>query len=259
MDIKKFYADKDEKPLDNILQDGGMCAIFRSIACIGDSLSSGEHERVDGEGNKEYHDYYEYSWGQYMARMMGSKVYNFSRGGMTAKWYCETYANLKGFWDPDLACQCYIIAMGCNDTTADGTNLGEISDIDTDNYENNKKTFVGYYGKIIQKYKEIQPDAKFFLMTMPRYDDDPKEEARDLHQKLLYEMAELFDNTYVIDFRKYAPKYDEEFKKYFYLEGHMNAAGYLLTAKMVASYIDYIIRNNPDDFREVGFIGKNLK
>jgi hypothetical protein len=32
-----------------------------------------------------------------------------------------------------------------------------------------------------------------------------------------------------------------------------------MTAKMVDSYIDYIIRHNPDDFRRVPFIGKGLK
>ena len=62
-------------------------------------------------------------------------------------------------------------------------------------------------------------------------------------------------SPYVLDFRRYAPEYDEEFKRRFYLGGHMNPAGYLLTAKMVASYIDYIIRRNPEDFSQTGFIG----
>lgn len=35
----------------------------------------------------------------------------------------------------------------------------------------------------------------------------------------------------------------------------MNAAGYRLTALMVESYIDYIIRNNPEDFKQIGFVG----
>ena len=30
---------------------------------------------------------------------------------------------------------------------------------------------------------------------------------------------------------------------------------YRLTALMVESYIDYIIRNNPEDFKQVSFIG----
>jgi len=60
---------------------------------------------------------------------------------------------------------------------------------------------------------------------------------------------------YVIDLFQYAPVYDDEFRKIFYMGSHMNACGYLLTAKMVASYIDYIIRNNTEDFCQIGFVG----
>ena len=42
------------------------------------------------------------------------------------------------------------------------------------------------------------------------------------------------------------------------MRGHMTPAGYLLTAKMTAAYIDYIIRHNMQDFKEVGFIGTDL-
>lgn len=63
----------EEKPLDHIVTDGGMCGIFRKICCIGDSLSSGEFESLDENGNKGYHDMFEYSWGQYIARDIGPK------------------------------------------------------------------------------------------------------------------------------------------------------------------------------------------
>jgi hypothetical protein len=49
--------------------------------------------------------------------------------------------------------------------------------------------------------------------------------------------------------------YDEEFKKKFFLFGHMTPTGYLLTAKMICSYIDYIIRHNMEDFKTVGLMG----
>ena len=52
MDIIKYYGNPDEKPLDNIVDDGGFAAIFRTIGCIGDSLSSGEFETYDEEGIK---------------------------------------------------------------------------------------------------------------------------------------------------------------------------------------------------------------
>ena len=38
----------------------------------------------------------------------------------------------------------------------------------------------------------------------------------------------------------------------------MSATGYLLTARMFASYIDYIIRHNPEDFTQIGFVGTNF-
>ena len=139
MKLSDIFDISDEKPLDRILNDGGLCGIFRTIGCIGDSLSSGEFESMNEAGEKGYHDYYEYSWGQYMTRTACLKVYNFSRGGMTAKEYCESFAEENDFWNPEKKCQAYIIALGANDVNLDGGYLGEISDIDPKNYKNNKR------------------------------------------------------------------------------------------------------------------------
>ncbi len=256
MDLEKLLYNENEKPLDRIVYDGGYTRIFRTIGCIGDSLSSGEHESRDSEGKPGYHDFYDYSWGQYMARNAGIKVYNFSKGGMSAKWFMESFADACGVWTDEKKCQAYILALGVNDMYTKQVQLGEISDIDMENPENNKLTFVGYYAQIIQKLKTIQPDAKFFLVTLPNGIDNLD---GDTHAKLLEEMAELFTNTYVINLRKYSPKYDDDFKKKFFVGGHMNAAGYVLTAQMITSYIDYIIRHNFEDFSQVGFIGTPYK
>lgn len=97
MDWYKEFGDNNEKPLDKLVDGISNTAIFRSIAFIGDSLSSGEFETVDSDGNTHYHDMYEYSWGQYIARKNGLKAYNFSRGGMTAKEYLEDLQKEKGF------------------------------------------------------------------------------------------------------------------------------------------------------------------
>ena len=90
MDLARYYASENEKPLEQIPEEGGFAGIFRRIACIGDSLSSGEFEAVDSAGQRGYYDFFEFSWGQYLGRLVGSTVYNFSRGGMTAKHYCES-------------------------------------------------------------------------------------------------------------------------------------------------------------------------
>lgn len=247
----------EEKPLDRIVDDGGYTAIFRTIACVGDSLASGEFEALDENGVRSYHDYYEYSWGQFMARMTGASVYNFSRGGMTAKQYLDTFASAINAWAPEKAAQAYVIALGVNDINR-GFEIGSVDDIDFEDCNNNQPTFAGYYGQIVQRYKEIQPQAKFFFVTMPRSENDSEEKAahKKAHAQLLRDMTKVFSNSYVIDLNTYAPVYDAAFREKFYLYGHLNPMGYQLTAKMIASYIDYYIRKDPKAFRQVGFIGK---
>ena len=256
MNINDLLKDENEKPLGSLKFDGGFCGIFRKIGCVGDSLSSGEMESLNEKNEKGYHDYFEYSWGQYIARNCGLTVYNFSRGGMTAEEYCESFAEANDFWSPVKACQAYIIALGVNDITKHGSDLGSISDIDLSDFKNNKKTFTGYYAEIIQRLKKIQPKARFFLVTVPLGDTDEKRiEAGNRHQEILYELADLFEYTYVLDLRKYAPVWDAEFKKQFFLGGHLNAAGYILGARIIETYIDYIIRHNMEDFAQTAFIG----
>ncbi|MEE1197937.1 MAG: hypothetical protein U0K54_02185 [Acutalibacteraceae bacterium] len=106
MNLNDFYTcDESEKPLDKVAVNGGFCGILRKIAIVGDSMSSGEFQSYDEEGKVGFHDYYEYSWGQYLAREAGCTVYNFSRGGMSAKWYLDSFADEKGFWRTELAAQ----------------------------------------------------------------------------------------------------------------------------------------------------------
>lgn len=250
-----------EKPLDNIISTAGMTRIFRTIGCIGDSLSSGEFESRDKAGNPGYHDMFEYSWGQVLARAAGSKAYNFSRGGMTAKEFMESYAEAQDYFNPEKACTAYIVALGVNDCSAyirGELEVGTVEDIDKEEFLKNRKTFVGYYAAIIQRYKKIQSRAKFFLMTMPKSTNAGLDEKRELFNNAIREMAEYFENTYVLDFAKYAPVHDAEFGRKYYMGGHLNPAGYVLTGDQVGSYIDYIVRHNPEDFAEVGFIGTDL-
>ena len=78
MKLDGYILAEGEQPLDVIKDDGGFTSIFRSIAVVGDSLSSGEFEGTNAEGGKTYRDRFEYSWGQFLARMTGSRVSNFS-------------------------------------------------------------------------------------------------------------------------------------------------------------------------------------
>ena len=248
MDWNKLLYAENENPLDRLVDGYSFTSIFRKTAFVGDSMSSGEFEACDNDGNKSYHDMFEYSWGQYIARKNGITAYNFSRGGMTAKEYVNSFADANGFWDKDRMCQAYVIALGANDMH--GIEIGDNEDIDNLNSD----TFVGYYAEIVRRYKEISPDAVFFFVTLPR---DYKFASKELLEKTndaVYMLSDYFDNSYVIDLYNYAPEFDEKFREKYYLLGHMNAMGYVLIAQFVDSYIDYIIRHNADDFKEIPFI-----
>lgn len=60
MNLEEFIKNENEKPLDNIVSDGGFTSIFRTIACIGDSLSSGEFESLREDGGHVCHDMFEF-------------------------------------------------------------------------------------------------------------------------------------------------------------------------------------------------------
>ncbi len=265
MNTYRYGSPEGERPLEHLVSDGGYASIFRVVACVGDSLSSGEFETCDPATNvRHYYDMFDYSWGQFMARMAGFTAYNFSRGGMTASEYCDSYAEAQGWWDPALRAQAYIIALGVNDLIGARQPLGDMSDICAEDPEQNARTFTGQYAKVIQRYKSIAPEAKFFLVTAPHSlsydgpDGDDRVAIADAHAARLHELAAYFDNTYVIDLRAHAPMHDAEFIDRFYLHGHLNPMGYRLTAEQIASYMDFIIRQNPADFREVGFINSGI-
>ena len=165
------HEDFEDCPLQNIIRDGGMMNIFRTIGCIGDSLASGEFEYWDN-GQKGYWDFYEYSWGKQIERITGISVTNFSRGGMTAfHMYQEAdkqdgpNADIAHLFDPFNLKQGYIIALGVNDLKGKNNlndlyegNVGSAkTDICLEDYNKNANTFVGWYAKIIQRIQKMQP------------------------------------------------------------------------------------------------------
>ena len=248
--VKDFMPVEGEKPLDRLVSDGGTVSLLRTVCCIGDSLASGEFESTGSEGKTGYNDMFEFSWGQYLARMAGIEVRNFSRGGMTAKEYMESFADKKGLWADDKLCRAYIIALGVNDVVNRGQAVGSVEDLDR---EEETDTFAWYYGRLIKRLRQIVPKCRLFLMTIPKR-NNKHDYIRDAHAKLLHDIAEKLEFCYVIDLFNDGEIYDETFYKRFFMGGHMNAAGYLYTARIVASYVDYIIRHNWEDFVQIPFV-----
>lgn len=248
--------------------DCGMLQIFRTIGCIGDSLSSGEFE-YDNNGEKGYWDCYEYSWGKYIERMTGISVTNFSKGGLTAYHLYQSadernseIDDINHLFDQRNMKQGYMIALGFNDLkwydnlrVLYGGRIGDAEDICLEDYSKNAGSFAGWYAKIIQRIQILQPDTKFFLVTMPQQEKDNGEKR---FAEVIREIAAKLPNCYVIDLYQNGPIYDENFCRN-YFSGHMNAMGYLLTARFILNCADRIIQENPMDFRFVQFIGSDFE
>lgn len=249
----------DDVPLANITHDAGLSSIFRTWGFIGDSLSSGEHEYHKEDGKLGYIDLYDYSWGQYMCRAMGATGDNYSQGGETAGGWIEHFWNQPKNNNNDIDAklspkQAYIIALGVNDHNRRIAPGDVKTDVVIDDYTKNAKTFAGNYAGIIQRVKTIQPDAKIFIVTTP-FNEVPRAE----YNNVIRSMADIFSNVYVIDLERHAPSYapGSEIRENYYLGRHLTAAGYQLTAWMMMNYIDWIIRHNMDEFRQVAFIGSD--
>lgn len=255
----------NSNPLSKIIREAGYGGIIRKWGIIGDSLSSGEMQCYDADGNQAFLDMYQYSWGQHFARIVGADCYNFSNGGQTAYGWVKDYGTVHdesyiggvggGTWataQTNLR-DGYIIALGVNDLAM--INRGEypLGDTTTDinaDYNLNAKTFVGYYASIIQRIKIIQPKAKFFCVTPLGTD------YADMNIQIRKIVAN-FSNTYLIDLDVYAPK-DRVIDGYM-LQGHLSPLGYMYTAYMINTYIDWIIRNNATDFIDTALIGTTYK
>lgn len=240
-----------ENPLEQIRSDSGLLSVFRHVGCIGDSLASGEAVYKKDDGTTGGRDLFEFSWGQYLARMTGNTYYNWSRGGLRCDTFLTSSMAAECF-DGDHKCEAYIIGLGQNERNKSYP-VGNAADINLEDYGKNAATYYGNYGKIIQKIKELQPKAKIFVLTDPL----SAVEATG-YNAAVREIAEMFDNVYLVDLYTYgSPLYSSGFLMKQKRGGHFNAVGYYICALIIATYIDWIIKKYPEEFREVEFIGTN--
>ena len=251
-DIKALSMNDEllDNPLNVIKETAGYTRIFNSIGCIGDSVTKGYVTSSSGGV-----DLVDYSFPSYLEKICGNKVYNWGVSGATSKSWLEGHkgstAHIECF-DGNHKCDAYIIGLGANDGKNNGVPVGSLDDI-KENYNDNPNTFYGNMDKIIRKIKEIQPKAKIFLTTYLIY---------DLSRILPYEKATRilttkYKDCYLLDLHLYGEKYYDD---YDYSDGHhKNALGYLKKAHIIATYIDWVIRNNKADFMNVQFIGTDYE
>lgn len=234
-----------EKPLSHLVSDGGFTSIFGKICIVGDSLSSGEVEYYLKDGSRHCFDMYGYSWGSYIGKMTGSQIMHMSYGGASVKSIIDSASQNDYFTDAYKA-DAYIIALGYNDMFGCARKVGTLKDID--NYESN--TVIAHYYRLIQELKKLNKEARFFLVTLAKTPFWPKERQALIkeHRLMLESLTKIVPNSYLIDIYKYGPTHTLTFKKKFYQADHLNFQGYYLYAKLICSYIDYLIRKEPVSF-----------
>ena len=246
-------TDVSGNPLERIRNDAGLMTVFRHVGCIGDSLASGEAVYKKADGTTGGKDLFEYSWGQYLARMTGNTYYNWSKGGLRCDTFLSSSLATECF-DGNHKCEAYIIGLGQNENNRK-YKIGTVEDINLGDYTQNPDTYYGNYGKIIQKIQEMQPKAKIFILT------DPLKSVENAgYNSAVREIAGIFKSVYLVDLYTYGTAlYNSGFLYQQKRGGHYNAVGYFICAMIISTYIDWIMKKNPNEFREIEFIGLDNK
>lgn len=160
----------------------------------------------------------------------------------------------KACFDGNHKCEAYIIGLGQNENNRK-YKIGTVEDINLGDYTQNPDTYYGNYGKIIQKIQEMQPKAKIFILT------DPLKSVENAgYNSAVREIAGIFKSVYLVDLYTYGTAlYNSGFLYQQKRGGHYNAVGYFICAMIISTYIDWIMKKNPNEFREIEFIGLDNK
>lgn len=275
----RILSESENNPIAIIKETPGLTAILNSWGFIGDSLSSGypNNYLFDQNGSAYKKDeehfiggsvnFYKYSWGQMMCRLMGAFGSNYSNGGQTTFGWLDRYPNntvatyntdgTKNVRFSSTKHNAYAIMLGTNDAGNSFPSGNVNSDVDVSNYNNNNlSTYAGCYAKIISLCKEVAPSSKIFAITCPLFESPVPEPTynnvvRDIVAKFTQYAVSMGNHTniFLVDLAKYVP--NKEALKYMYGAGHCHTQGYMYFAYAFMTYVDYIIRNNPLSFSSV--------
>ena len=258
-----------DQPLASIKESMGLLPMFENWGFIGDSLSSGFINVPNVGGVSPLVDttetigrnIYPISWGQIICKMCGSKGANYSVGGATTRSWLSYFGGMTpanvGYSDgakgADFSVKrdVYTIMLATNDAGQGNIPVGDIStDVDLQDYHNNADTYAGNYARIISMIKELVPSAKVFCIIPYKAWSINAEQGG--YNDVVRQLVTMFDKTYLIDLYTYGGNLDTD---YLY-SSHSTTQGCVYTAYVIANYIDYIIRKNPQDFIFQGCVSR---
>ncbi len=236
--VESIVDDNVVTPVSITRQDGGYANVLRKCGIIGDSLSCGALDT----GNSARDNWEEYSWASFMSRRTGCSLVKLGQGGLQiANWLSSPYPT--NILDSANICDSYFIFIGHNDQS---TLSGSISDVDTSDLSQSADTTYGKLGKIVGKCKQANPKAKIFFITYPLIMCE-----NTGVNTMLREVCNAVGG-YLIDLYAYDKQTD-----YFKDSTHLTPFGYYTWSTEIMSYVDYIMRNNMADFRDIGYATKD--
>ena len=246
-----------------IKYSGNEITMFTRGICIGDSVTEGSFDNAQGGAVIK-----KYSYPSVLKRLSNIDIVNAGIAGMTSQaWYEASlnsddqygkWVNQEWVWNMapnnsgndiisssldysgfDFA----IIHMGINDLAPIYDNSKAIDEV--------LVNFETYMNNIINKLKNANNGIRIFLATIiPSYANPTNVVYGQLNDKIK-EIVEYSDNTYLLDLTYYSECATHEA----YNVTHPTALGYQKLASEIYSMISYIIKNNPNEFKTVQYIG----
>lgn len=227
------------------IQENLYCGV-PSVGIIGDSLASGAGYDPNTNG---VHDNIQYAWWKVFERKSGMTYRRFCAGGMsTRNFITDVTYGLPAALTEGNQCKLYIIGLEINDRAIGASYLGQESDIDMSDPDNNADTYYGNYARIIQKITAFNAGCKFILFTNPRTDGDFNDAIRVISRK--------FQNCFLVDLWAL---YSEHFvaggfySNYQDQSAHYPALAYQSMANLFARAIDDCINDNRADFVNIQY------
>lgn len=246
-----------DNPVKNLITSPSLVSMIDSWGVLGASYDSGEYEYLD-DGVVKYEDRYEDSWPQKMGRINGISMFNFTAGGMSCKAWCQNnpYYPQNRVWaaaqQTENLKQAYVIHFGgLND---DISSVGDLAtDVDLNDYNNNADTYAGWLAGVVQRLRSVNPNCFIFMSTMNRWNRLNDQDGQE-YDDVVRAIPAFFNNyrIYLLDVRTYGP--GTSYASVFNTGGHPNAFGHTYLAFMYNTYLDYVIKNNINDFKEVQFV-----
>ena len=257
-DIDKLKADiivDDNIPLSVVKETPGMTAILHRIGVVGASLTNGGHNTTNGSFGQAAGR--EYSWPQRLARLCGITCFNFGQGGYWCKkWLDNDGGYYEAVGEPENKCDAYIISFASNDIySKSGYYVGTIADVHVGNESENGASYYGYLSQVIARCHDVQKRAYLFVLTYPHGFGETESGGYTQAMRDIVEVyREAGYNIYLIDYAAYGMTVDEATERGFKRNAHYVGAGYQYMTYEICTYIDWIIRHNIEDFKDIAFV-----